>query len=99
MLRSNLTLGWDESLSDPIKQCAEIEKESCSYVFSDSLEFVRKTITVMLDEPSTRDVLGKFMLQINITLPFQLMNDYRIALAQNSLSRAQLLKKILTQAV
>ncbi len=70
MLRANLTIGWDESLSDPIRQCADMEKEACSYVFIDSQEFVRKTITVMLDEPSTRDVLGKFMLKINLSLPF-----------------------------
>lgn len=95
MLRANLTLGWDESLSEPIRQCAEMERELCGFVFSDSQEFVRKTITVMLDEPSTRDALGRFMLKINATLPFQLINDYRLALASNSLTRAQLLKKIL----
>jgi hypothetical protein len=39
----------------------------------------------MLDEPSQRDILSKFMVKLNATLPFVVMNDYRIATATNSL--------------
>jgi len=49
----------------------------------------------MLDEPSTRDLLGKFLIKINKTLPFLLMNDYRLALGSNSLKRVELLNRIL----
>jgi hypothetical protein len=39
----------------------------------------------MLDEPTTRELISKFLVKINDRLPFLLMNDYRIALATNSL--------------
>lgn len=62
-----------------------MEREVSKFLFKDSHEFVRKVITVMLDEPTNRDVLSKFMSKMNSTLPFILMNDYRIAVATNSL--------------
>jgi hypothetical protein len=36
MLRSTLTLGWDEKMSQPIKDCAEMEKEVSKFLFKDS---------------------------------------------------------------
>lgn len=62
-----------------------MEKEVSKFIFSEAQEQIRKLITAMLDEPSTRDLLSKFLLKINSTLPFLLMNDYRIAIATNSL--------------
>lgn len=95
MLRANLTVGWNDDMSTPIKECAEMERDVAKFMFTDAFEFVKKIITVMLDEPSTRDLLSKFLMKINTALPFLLMNDYRVALATNSLQRSQLLKKIL----
>ena len=35
-LRANLTLGWDEQMSAPIKQIAEMEKEVRDFLFRDA---------------------------------------------------------------
>ena len=94
-LRATLTLGWDEKMSQPIRDCAEMEQHVSKFMFKDAGEFVRKVLTVMLDEPSQRDVLSKFMVKLNSTLPFIVMNDYRIATATNSLQRTALLARIL----
>lgn len=67
----------------------------CQFLFKDCQVFVQKVLTVMLDEPTNRDVLSKFMVKVNVTLPFILMNDYRIAVATNSLQRVELLKRVL----
>lgn len=82
-------------MSQPIKDCAEMEREVSKFMFTNAPEFVRKVLTVMLDEPSQRDVLSKFMVKLNTTLPFIVMNDYRIATATSSLQRAALLARIL----
>lgn len=99
MLRANLSIGWNESMTAPIKQVAEMEKDLSKYLFSDASDFIKKIITVMLDEPSTRDMLGKFTMKVNNSLPFLLMNDYRLSLITNSLQRSQLLKKILVSGL
>jgi hypothetical protein len=72
-----------------------MEQQVSKFMFKDAGDFVRKVLTVMLDEPSQRDVLSKFMIKLNSTLPFIVMNDYRIATATNSLQRTALLARIL----
>lgn len=96
MLRANLTLGWQDSMTQPIKECAQMEAEVSKWCFKDAAEFVDKILTVMMDYPSTRDQLSKFTMVLNRSLPFLLMNDYRISMQTNRLQRVELLKRILT---
>lgn len=55
-------------------------------------------ITAMMDEPSTRESITRVVLKLNTQLPFLLLNDYRIACANNSLQRQQVIKALLTRA-
>jgi hypothetical protein len=96
MLRSNLSIGWNKEMSSPVKGLAEMENELVKFLFVDAQDAVKKVITIMLDEPSTREVLSRFIAQVNRSLPFLLMNDYRISYATNSLQRIEVLKRILT---
>lgn len=98
-LRANLTLGWNESLTGPIKECAELEKDVSTWMFREPADFIDKILTVMIDEPTTRDQLSKFVMVINKSLPFLLMNDYRISVGQNRLQRVELLKRILQEGI
>ena len=66
-------------MSQPIRQIAEMERDLVKFMFKDAFDFVKKLITTMLDEPSSRDPLGKLTMKLNTTLPFLLMNDYRIS--------------------
>jgi len=52
-------------MAAPIKQIAEMEREVSQFLFKDSHEFIKKIITVMLDEPTTRDLLSKFLMKVN----------------------------------
>jgi len=83
-------------MSSPVKGLAEMENELVKFLFVDAQDALKKVITIMLDEPSTREVLGRFVAQVNRSLPFLLMNDYRISYATNSLQRVEVLKRILT---
>ena len=83
-------------MSTPVKSLAEMEKELCKFLFVDAQDAVHKVITIMLDEPSTREMLSRFIVQVNRSLPFLMMNDYRVSYATNSLQRIEVLKKILT---
>jgi hypothetical protein len=57
-----------------------MEKDVSIWLFKDAPEFVDKILTVMIDYPTTRDQLSKFVMVLNKSLPFLLMNDYRISL-------------------
>ena len=61
MLRANLQIGWNKEMSASVKGLAEMENELCKFMFVDAQEAVRKVITIMLDEPSTREVLSRFV--------------------------------------
>lgn len=99
VMRANLTeKGFDESYTTPIKECAEMEKSVSTHIFKDAQAFISKLLQIMLDEPSTREALSKFIIRFNLTLPFLVMNEYRIAQVTNSLMRAELLKKILQKS-
>lgn len=79
MLRANLGIGWDSGMTAPVKAMAEMERDLVKYLFNDAIEFIKKCITVMMDEPSTREILSKFVSKINNSMPFLLMNDFRIS--------------------
>jgi hypothetical protein len=66
-------------------------------MFTDPQQFIDKILTVMLDYPSTRDQLSKMTLVLNLSLPFMMMNDYRLSLGQQRLQRVELLKRILKE--
>lgn len=72
-------------MAKPCKEFAEMECTVAEYIFTDAQQFLNKIITVMMDEVSTREVLGKFVMCINNSMPFLLMNDFRISQANNSL--------------
>ena len=80
-----MSIGWNESLSTPIKEASDLEKEVSTWMFADPSAFIDKILTVMIDEPTTREPLSRFVMVINKSLPFLLMNDYRIAVASRRL--------------
>jgi hypothetical protein len=81
MLRANLGIGWQKEMTAPVRAMAELERDQVKYLFNDAIEFLRKCITVMMDEPSTREPLSKFISRLNKSLPFLIMNDYRVSVA------------------
>ena len=81
MLRDNLGIGWQKEMTAPVRAMAELERDQVKYLFNDAIEFLRKCITVMMDEPSTREPLSKFISRLNQSLPFLIMNDYRVSVA------------------
>jgi hypothetical protein len=96
MLRANVSNGWTKEMTSPVKGMADMEKEVAKYIFSDAHIFLQKIITVMMDEVSTREPLGRFVIKVNKSLPFLLMNDYRISHGSNSLMRLEVLRNFLT---
>ena len=95
MLRGNLQLGWNSSMTTPIKALAEAESVIVDWMFEDAQAFLKQIVTIMLDEPTTRESLGRTIRQFNDALPFLLLNDYRISTASNSLMRVELLKGLI----
>ena len=81
MLRANLGIGWQKEMTAPVRAMAELERDQVKYLFNDAIEFLRKCITVMMDETSTREPLSKFISRLNQSLPFLIMNDYRVSVA------------------
>lgn len=78
-------LGFSESLHTPTREAAESEAEFVIYMMPDAQDFLKHMITAMLDEPSTRESIARVLLIVHSQLPFLLINDYRIACANNSL--------------
>jgi len=85
MLRGNLSIGWSSNMASPLKQLADAEAELVEWLFGDVKDWVRQIITCMMHEPSTKESLSRVLRKINKSLPFLLMNDYRLAHASNSL--------------
>jgi len=98
MLRATVSMGIPEQMQGPTRNAAEIESEYISYMFKDTSEFLKLMITAMMDEPSTRESITRVILKLHAQLPFLLMNDYRIACANNSLQRQEVIKAILNRA-
>ena len=91
MLRANLaTTQWNDSFTQPIKECADVETDVCKWMFTEPATFIDKLLTTMLDYPSTRDQLSKMTMVLNKSLPFLMMNDYRLSVGQNRLQRVEL---------
>ena len=55
-------------------------------------------ITSMMDEPSTKESITRVILKLHEQLPFLLLNDYRVAMANNSLQRQEVIKTMLNRA-
>ena len=55
-------------------------------------------ITSMMDEPSTKESITRVILKQHQQVPFLLLNDYRIACANNSLQRQEVIKTMLNRA-
>ena len=97
VLRGNLSMGWTEDMTAPVKHIAEVEKQLVSFMFTDVFNFIKLLVSAMLDEPSNAEPLGKLAVKLNNVLPFCMMNDYRISVATNSLRRVELLRLVLTK--
>ena len=96
VLRGNLQLGWNSNMASPIKSLAEAEAVLVDWLFDDAQDFLKHIITVMMDEPSTRKSLNRVVKKLNKSLPFLLLNDYRIAHASNSLMRVEVVKGLIS---
>ena len=86
-LRSSISLGWSQQSAEPLKEMANIEIDLSKYLFNDTQGFIKTIVQVYMDEPCTRVLLNKFIGKVNRSLPFLLMNDYRLATATQSLQR------------
>ena len=82
----------------PTREAAEHEAEFINYMMPDAQEFLRGMITAMMDEPSTRESITRVILKIHAQTPFLLINDLRIATANNSLQRQEVIKAILKRS-
>ena len=98
MLRSTAHMGIPEHMQGPTREAAQSESEYVGYMFKDPSEFLKLMITSMMDEPSTRESITRVILKLHEQLPFLLLNDYRIALANNSLQRQEVIKSLLNRA-
>ena len=95
MLRANIQIGWNDQMSMPLKEISVVENDLVNYLFENAQEFERTMITVMMDEPSTRESISRSVARINQRIPFLLLNDYRLSHAQQSLRRLEVLKGFL----
>lgn len=95
---SATNLGFSETMHAPTREAAEHEADFISYMMPDAQEFLRGMITAMLDEPSTRESIMRVILKIHAQTPFLLINDLRIAIANNSLQRQEVIKAILKRS-
>ena len=98
MLKASVKLGFSSHMERPTFEAAEAEKEMLSYMFEDAQEFLKLLITTMMDEPSTRESIIRVILRLNKEMPFLLLNDFRIACANNSLQRQEVIKGLLERA-
>ena len=95
VLRANLSGGWPNQLNGQLKEAAKLESEMLGYLFTDASKFISSTVTIYMDERSTRENIIAFFKLLNIAAPFLLMNDYRVAKQGGSLSKVQVLERVL----
>lgn len=62
-----------------------MEREMSKFMFENASEYFSEIITVMMDEPFSREVLSNVVIKINKSMPFLILNDLRIAIKSNSL--------------
>jgi hypothetical protein len=92
-----MTQGWPNQLNGQLKDAARMESEMIQYLFTDATSFLSRSITIYMDERSTRENLLQFMKLLNVAAPFLIMNDFRIAKQQQQLQRVMLLEKLMKQ--
>ncbi len=85
-------------MTGPIRDAAQSESEYVGYMFTDAQDFLKNMITIMMDEPSTRESLTRVVMKMHKQLPFLLINDLRISTANNSLQRIEVIKGLLKRA-
>jgi putative effector of murein hydrolase len=66
-------------MAQPIADIAKQEAQMTSYMFEDTIKFTATIVKTLMDESATRPILMTFAKRINEAIPFQLLNDYRLA--------------------
>lgn len=95
ILKTNVKGGWPNTLNGQLKDASGMERDMLSYIFSDIIVFLLKLITILMDETHGRENIMKFLKMINVTAPFLMLNDYRVAKNGNALRRVELLEHLL----
>jgi len=72
-----------------------MESELLSYVFSNSIDFLAKVLTVYIDETYGRENIVKFLRLLHTSAPFLILNDFRVAKQQNALRKVDVLGNLL----
>ena len=85
MIQASVQLKWTGTHNDQLRAEATKEVNNLQYVFKDAQQFLSKVISIQMDEPSTRESLNNFVVQLTSAYPFLLMNEHRLADATNSL--------------
>ena len=95
MVRATLAIGWNDSFSTPLREFTKLENEHVSFLFEDMQAFERQLVTVMMDEPTTKEAITRMLVRLNESMPFLLLNDYRLSVGANQPRRIDILKHLL----
>jgi hypothetical protein len=95
MIKSTLSIGWNDSFSTSLRELSKVESEHVSYMFVDVQAFQRQLVTVMMDEPTTKEAITRMLTRINESMPFLVVNDYRLSIGSNQPRRVDILKHLL----
>ena len=95
MIKSTLSIGWNDSFSTSLRELSKVESEHVSYMFVDVQAFQRQLVTVMMDEPTTKEAITRMLTRINENMPFLVVNDYRLSIGSNQPRRVDILKHLL----
>jgi hypothetical protein len=95
MLKANALVGWGETMRMQVRDAADMEAELNKHLFTDPQAFLKNIIAIYIDETSGRDNLLQVIREFNKKCPFMLLNDYRVALATNSLRRIDVLRELI----
>ena len=94
LLKANISQ-WPNAMNGQLKDAATMEAGLLEYLFKNAVDFLSKTVTIFMDERSTRENLMKFFKLLNIAVPFMILNDYRIAKQTNALQRVDFLAGVI----
>ena len=78
-----------------VHKAQETRKELSKHLFADPQAFLKHIIATYIDETSGRDNLLQMVKEFNRKCPFMMLNDYRIAMATNSLRRIEVLRELI----
>jgi hypothetical protein len=95
MVRSTLAIGWNDTFSAPLREFSKGESEHVSFMFEDLQAFQRQLVTVMMDEPTTKEAITRMLVRLNESMPFLLLNDYRLSVGANQPRRVEILRHLL----